>query len=80
MTPYYQDLEPVVSATKGRIDNAVRRAFNVFDEWNSITGFVIEHTSYYYEIQSVLEDAVHCGIQAVFDVKKALPSETKEKK
>ena len=48
---------------KGEIDTATRRALNIFDKWNDITGFVPKHTSYYYEMQSVVEDAVHCGIQ-----------------
>lgn len=60
---------------KGRVDTAVRRALNKFDEWNDVTGFVGQHTGYYYELQAVIEDAVHCGIQAALDVKEPLPSE-----
>jgi len=56
---------------KGEIDNAIRRALNLFDNWNNITGFVAKHTGYYYEIQSIIEDAVHCGVQvALKDFKK----------
>jgi hypothetical protein len=54
---------------KGVIDKAERLALNEFDKWNDITGFVSEHTSYYYEIQSVIEDAVHIGIQMALNSK-----------
>jgi hypothetical protein len=50
--------------TKGELDDAIRRALNIFDAWNDVTGFVTKHTSYYYELQSCIEDAVHCGAQA----------------
>jgi hypothetical protein len=39
---------------KGELDNAKRRALNIFDAWNNVTGFVNEHTSYYYELQGVI--------------------------
>jgi hypothetical protein len=29
-----------------------------FDKWNDVTGFVVKGTSYYYEILSVMEDAL----------------------
>lgn len=48
---------------RGEIDSAVRRALNLFDAWNDVTGFVTKHTSYYYELQGIIEDAVHCGAQ-----------------
>ena len=59
--------------TKGQVDNAVRRALNLFDEWLDITGIIEigKHTGYYYELQGIIEDAVHCGIQeATGDFKK----------
>lgn len=49
--------------TKGKIEKAERLALNEFDKWNDVTGFVHEHTSYYYELQAVIQDAVHIGIQ-----------------
>jgi hypothetical protein len=61
----------------GQMENAIRRALNKFDEWNEITGFVMEHTGFYYEIQGVIEDAVHCGAQAALEIKEPLPSEEK---
>ena len=49
--------------TKGKVEKAERIALNEFDKWNDITGFVQEDTGYYYEIQSIIKDAVHIGIQ-----------------
>jgi len=49
---------------QGELDNAVRRALNIFDGWNDVTGFVQKHTGYYYELQAIVTDAVHCGAQA----------------
>ena len=51
--------------TQGEIDTAEREALNLLDRWNEVTGFVQKHTGYYYELQGVVEDAVHIGIQMV---------------
>lgn len=59
----------------GEVANAVRRALNVFDDWNDVAGFVPLNSSWYYEMQGVIEDAVHCGIQAALGVRTTLPSE-----
>lgn len=48
----------------GELKSAKRRALNLFDAWNQITGFVPPGTSYYYEIHGCIEDAVECGAQA----------------
>ena len=61
--------------TKGELDKAIRRAHNLFDDWNEVTGVVDEHSSYYYEILGVIEDAVHCGAQAACNNYKKLESE-----
>lgn len=61
--------------SKGELDNAVRRALNLFDAWNNVTGVVEPHTGYYYEIQAVITDAVHCGAQAGTSNYKMLDSE-----
>lgn len=54
--------------TRGQVEKAEREALNEFDKWNEITGFVHENTGYYYELQSVIKDAVHIGIHmALFD-------------
>lgn len=49
--------------TKGQVEKAERLALNQFDKWNDVTGFVGVNTSYEYEIQSLIKDAVHIGIQ-----------------
>lgn len=48
---------------KGQVENAERRALNIFDEWVEVTGFVAKHCGYYYEMQENIKEAVHCGIQ-----------------
>ena len=47
----------------GEVREAERIALNELDRWNDVSGFVKKHTGYYYEIQSIVEDAVHIGIQ-----------------
>jgi len=52
----------------GQVESAERKALNEFDKWNEVTGLVQEHTGYYYELQAVIKDAVHIGIQmALYD-------------
>lgn len=53
----------------GEVEKAERLALNNFDEWNEVTGLVNEHTSYYYEMQAVITDAVHIGIQMALNGK-----------
>jgi hypothetical protein len=62
--------------TKGELDDAIRRALNIFERWVDATGFVQKHTGYYYELQSIIEDAVHCGGQAATGDYKPLECET----
>ena len=47
----------------GEIDYANRKASEVFDRWNNVTGYVHPCSSYYYELLSIIEDAVHIGAQ-----------------
>ena len=54
---------------KGEVEKAERIALNQFDKWNEVTGFVQEHTGYYYELQALIKDAVHIGIQMSTHVK-----------
>lgn len=54
---------------KGQVGKAQRIALNVFDKWNDVTGFVPENTGYYYEILSIIEDAVHIGAQMAINGK-----------
>lgn len=53
----------------GQVEKAERLAMNEFDKWNEVTGYFQEHTSYYYEMQAILKDAVHIGIQMALNGK-----------
>lgn len=48
---------------KGEVQDAERYALNEFDKWNDVTDQFTKGTSYYYEMQGVISDAVHIGIQ-----------------
>jgi hypothetical protein len=61
--------------TVGELEDAKRRALNLFDKWNDCTGAVQKGTSIYYEMQGCIEDAVECGAQAACNVYKKLESE-----
>ena len=61
--------------TIGEVESAERRALNLFDKWVGITGFVVKHTCYYYELQGLIKDAVHCGIQQALNDFRALDGE-----
>ena len=47
--------------TIGALQTAKRWALVGFDEWNTVTGYVPENTGYYFEITSLIEDAVEYG-------------------
>ena len=47
--------------TKGELEYATRIALNNMDTWNDATGCFPKGTSYYYEMQGVVEDAVKIG-------------------
>lgn len=49
---------------RGELESAQRRARNLFDAWNQVTGFVPSGSSYYEEICACIDQAVHCGAQA----------------
>jgi hypothetical protein len=61
--------------TKGQIEHAIFRARRLFEDWNEVTGCFTKHTSYYYEILGVIEDAVHCGAQEALGVYEPLEAE-----
>ena len=50
--------------TQGKLSNAKRGALNILDQWLQVTGAVELHSSLYYELQAVVEDAVECGAQS----------------
>ena len=64
-----------MAGTKGEIDYAVRLALNILDEWVDVTGVVTKFSGYYYELQGIVEAAVHCGFQRALDDEKPLPCE-----
>lgn len=64
--------------TTGQLNNAIRRAHNLFDQWNSEHDGVKPHTSYYYELMGLVSDAVHCVAQAATGDFKPLDSEDDE--
>lgn len=47
--------------TQGELDYAIRQALNNFDKWNDCTGAIPKGTSWYYEAQTCIEDAVKIG-------------------
>lgn len=61
---------------QGQMSNAIRRALNILDGWNDVTGAVQRETGLYWELQGVIEDAVRCGAQAALGVHEPLDSET----
>ena len=46
---------------QGQHKYATRKAHELFDAWNDITGVFPKFNSYYYEILAVIEDAVRVG-------------------
>lgn len=57
------------------LDHAIRRALNIFDKWNDVTGMFTRDCSAYSEIIGIIEDAVHCGAQEETKDFKKLESE-----
>ncbi|MBM3120390.1 MAG: hypothetical protein FJ006_12765 [Chloroflexi bacterium] len=56
-------VQPVVipPSLVGREEQAVRWAVNHFEEWHNVTDIPPQHTGYYYEILSLIEDAAKIG-------------------
>lgn len=59
----------------GQLDRAKRRALRILDDWIETTGVVSEESSYRYELEGIIEDAVDCGAQAQAGVYEELDSE-----
>jgi len=51
-----------------KLDYALRQALNNLDRWNDATGIFVKHTTYYFEYQKLIEDAVKIGIMAAYDI------------
>jgi hypothetical protein len=60
---------------QSELDGAIRRALNLFDKWNDVTGFVEKYSGYYDEICACIIDGVHCGAQGATGDYKQLDSE-----
>ncbi len=60
---------------QSKFDGAVRRALNLFDKWNDVTGVFGKYSGYYDEMCGVITDAVHCGAQGATGDYKKLDSE-----
>ncbi len=52
----------------GQSNYAKRRALEIFDKWNDVSGFCEKFSSYYYEICAVIEDAVEIGSMVALNV------------
>lgn len=49
--------------TRAQVVYAQRKAMDAFDKWNDVAGVIETNSGYYSEIEAVIEDAVHIGIQ-----------------
>jgi len=49
--------------TKEQVNYAERKAMELFDKWNDVTGIIAPCSGYYSEARGVIEDAVNIGIQ-----------------
>lgn len=53
---------------KGQVEYAQRKALEMFDAWNDVTGFVEKFSGYYYEITAIIKDSVDVGAMVALDV------------
>lgn len=65
-------LKDVVVA--GELARAKRRALAIFDRWLRVTD-CLEGSSYQWEVESIIEDAVEIGVQAAYGVHRPLQAE-----
>lgn len=64
------------TVTKGDTARAERRALVLFDRWNRHTSAVVG--SHVGEIEAIIRDAVHCGIQEAMGVHRRLDGEPED--
>lgn len=57
---------------------AKRRALAIFHNWNNVTGLIPAGSSYLWEIEACIEDAVECGAQAACGVFENLEGEPED--
>lgn len=53
---------------KGQKEYAQRKALELFDSWNDVTGCFTKFTGYYYEICGIIRDSVEIGSMVALDV------------
>lgn len=64
--------------TAGELNKAKRRALTIFDQWLRITGAIPEGSSWVWECESIIEDAVEIGVQAAYGIYEPLDAEESE--
>lgn len=57
----------------GDVERAERRALAILDDWNRTTGAL--RGSYVFEVEGIVRDAVHCGIQGALNIYEPLEDE-----
>jgi hypothetical protein len=77
MTP--ADRQPTLKdvLVAGELARAKRRAMAIFDEWQRITG-CLDGSSYVWELESIIEDAVEIGVQAAYGIHRELEAEKRD--
>lgn len=53
---------------QGELDYAKRKALELFDRWNDVTGVIEKHTGYYNELCKVIEDSADIGAKVASGV------------
>ena len=48
---------------KDEIEEAESLALKQMDEWLDVTGIIDKDTGYYYELEDLIKESVHIGIQ-----------------
>ena len=59
---------------KGELDKAKRRALTIYDKWLRVTG-ALDGTSWAWEVEGIISDAVEIGVQAAMGIYRELESE-----
>lgn len=62
--------------TLGELERAKRRALTIFDAWLRVTGAIPEGSSWVWEAEGCISDAVEIGVQCALGIYKPLDSET----
>lgn len=63
---------------QSKLEDAQRRALDLFERWNDVVGVFTPGTADYYGIQGCIQDAVEIGVQAAVGQHKKLFSEEEE--